>query len=91
MIKVGDHVIPKIVGLMERGDPPYIVTEISEDKIYTIFSISIEYLHIYIKKLYVVKGCQKKIRKRFDKKKLTNWNFEIDFFFGALLELINDK
>ena len=34
MIKVGDHVIPKIVGLMERGDPPYIVTEISEDKIF---------------------------------------------------------
>ena len=36
MIKVGDYVILKIVGMMEPGDPLYKVTEISEDNIYTI-------------------------------------------------------
>lgn len=36
MIKVGDYVILKIVGMMEPGDPPYRVTDISEDNIYTI-------------------------------------------------------
>jgi len=32
-IKVGDYVIPKIIGIMDYGDPPYVVTEISKDKI----------------------------------------------------------
>ena len=45
MIKVGDYVIPKIVGVLEPGDPPYIVTEISEDKIYTIVQTIKFYKH----------------------------------------------
>ncbi len=45
MIKVGDYVIPKIVGLLEPGDPLYIVTEISEDKVYTIVQTIRSYKH----------------------------------------------
>lgn len=56
MIRVGDYVIPKIVGMMEFGDPPYIVTEISKDKIYTIVQTIKSYKHI-------LKIPEKKIRK----------------------------
>lgn len=45
MIKVGDYVIPKIVGMMEQGDPPYRVTEISKDAIYTIVQTIKSYKH----------------------------------------------
>jgi len=56
MIKVGDYVIPKIVGMMEFGDPPYIVTEISKDKIYTIVQTIKSYTH-------TLKVLEKKLRK----------------------------
>jgi hypothetical protein len=45
MIKVGDYVIPRIIGIMDYGDPPYIVTEISNDKIYTIVQTIKFYKH----------------------------------------------
>ena len=56
MIEVGDYVIPKIVGMMEFGDPPYIVTEISKDKIYTIVQTIKSYTH-------TLKVLEKKLRK----------------------------
>ena len=56
MIKVGDYVIPKIVGMMEFGDPPYVVTEISKDKIYTIVQTIKSYKH-------TLKLTEKKVRK----------------------------
>ena len=56
MIKIGDYVIPKIVGMMEFGDPPYIVTEISKDKIYTIVQTIKSYTH-------TLKVLEKKLRK----------------------------
>mgnify|MGYP003649060513 FL=1 len=45
MIEIGDYVIPKIVGMMEPGDPPYRVTEISKDNIYTIVQTIKSYKH----------------------------------------------
>ena len=37
--KIGDWVLPRIVGLLEYGDPPYQIVKI-EDGIYTIVPIS---------------------------------------------------
>jgi hypothetical protein len=56
MIKVGDYVIPRIIGIMDYGDPPYIVTEISEDNTYTIVQTIKSYKH-------KLKLPEKKIRK----------------------------
>ena len=56
MIKVGDYVIPKIIGIMDYGDPPYVVTEISKDKIYTLVQTIKSYKH-------TLKLPEKKIRK----------------------------
>ena len=43
-LKVGDYVIPLVQGIMEFGDPPYIITEI-EDSIYTITQTDGTYEH----------------------------------------------
>ena len=34
-LKVGDYVIPAVPGIMELGDPPYMITEVN-DNMYTI-------------------------------------------------------
>jgi|TARA_Y100001951_G_C11231097_1_gene234669 hypothetical protein len=43
-LKVGDYVIPLVQGIMEFGDPPYIVTEI-KDSTYIITQTDGTYKH----------------------------------------------
>ena len=43
-IKVGDYVLPRMIGIVEKGDPPYTIEKI-EDGIYTIIQKQGTYEH----------------------------------------------
>ena len=43
-IKVGDYVLPRMIGIVEKGDPPYTIEKI-EDGIYTIVQNIGSYRH----------------------------------------------
>ena len=43
-IKVGDYVLPRMIGIVEKGDPPYTIEKI-EDGIYTIVQKIGSYRH----------------------------------------------
>ena len=54
--QVGDYILPKVVGLMELGDPPYKIEKI-DDKVYTVVQTMGSHRHV----LELTKGRLRKI------------------------------